>query len=873
MKPRLFFAIGIAAICGLMVILLQTPLSNIENQFTVLKHQLRGSQPVDSNIVIIYVDNDAIATLGWPVRRNFYALMVKALNELGARAVGIEVQFENASQEYPEYDDLLTAVMAQSGNIVLTSYFGTLPAQSDSEPREPIPALTYPNVRDVSLCGDELHLPMEGLIRSAAGIGHVNIMENSAIPIFIVGRNGIVPSFGMELLRISLGAARHDVRFEQGVVRIFGPGDEIEFSCVDDNVTLDLPLSLSGFRSYPLLEVLRSYDALRADLPTTIPVKNFKDKIILVGVVAEGRSVHVSTALHPRIPSLVYHATFLDNALRSAFPSTTGSALIVVLCVFLALICSCAILFLGSPMNKVVAFGAILVAFIVSFIQFMIAGVILPVAPLLVVGLISTVSSLFFRHRFVREQVTTLQAEKETIGAQLRDREAKLAVLERELLDFETRKSDDRTQELLEEIRSYKAEIRALSSKADDMEEFVAGPDIALDNRAEFEQLVYASNGRMKSVVDFVGKIATSDSPVMILGESGTGKELVARALHKRSNRASGAFVAVNCGALSESLLESELFGHERGAFTGAVKDKAGRFELANGGTIFLDEIGEVNEGFQLKLLRVLQEGELERVGGTRTLKINVRVVAATNKDMKEQVKAKKFREDLFYRLNVLAVELPPLRERQEDIPLLIRYFLQRESANMKLSKNVMDALQNYLWPGNIRELESAIKRAVLLAKADNTSMITMNELTEEISSAIAGTVALEDQVLESMREKQFSRSAITETAAELGGLNRGTVAEYLRGEFLKAFAEHGFNRDQTIRYISLTVDSEMNDRVSKRLNEYLANIAEGIDPSQPWEVIKGGLKPKAKNLPQRYHKNLEQVGEAFFRGLWKLGS
>jgi transcriptional regulator with GAF, ATPase, and Fis domain len=358
---------------------------------------------------------------------------------------------------------------------------------------------------------------------------------------------------------------------------------------------------------------------------------------------------------------------------------------------------------------------------------------------------------------------------------------------------------------------------------------------------------------------------------VLILGESGTGKELVAKAIHRHSGRTERPFIAVNCGALSENLLESELFGHEKGAFTGAVKDKLGRFELADGGTIFLDEIGEVTEAFQLKLLRVLQEGELERVGGTKTIKVNVRVLAATNRDLKEQVKLKRFREDLFYRLNVLTVSLPPLRERQEDIPLLIQHFLTREGGEMRISKNVMDALQAYAWRGNIRELESVVRRAVLLARADQRTMVNLKDLTEEVAAATQGTVAIEDQVLESLREKKFSRSSVSDTAEELGGLNRGTVAEYLRGQCLKAFVEQGFQLELAAKHISLSADAEVNDRVRKKLHEYLSNISEVVDSSKPWDEVKSALRPKTKNIPQRYHGYIEQVADAYYRGMLKV--
>jgi len=226
----------------------------------------------------------------------------------------------------------------------------------------------------------------------------------------------------------------------------------------------------------------------------------------------------------------------------------------------------------------------------------------------------------------------------------------------------------------------------------------------------------------MRPVVDFIAKIAESTAPVLILGESGTGKEMVARAIHARSGRKSGPFIAVNCGALSEGLLESELFGHEKGAFTGAVKDRMGRFELAHQGTIFLDEIGETNDGFQVKLLRVLQRGEFERVGGAQTLHADVRVVAATNRNLKELIRTGGFREDLFYRLNVFPIYVPPLRNRTADIVLLADHFLEKYAKQFakpirRLSSGAIDMLMAYHWPGNVRELENCIERAVLVAE------------------------------------------------------------------------------------------------------------------------------------------------------------
>ena len=229
----------------------------------------------------------------------------------------------------------------------------------------------------------------------------------------------------------------------------------------------------------------------------------------------------------------------------------------------------------------------------------------------------------------------------------------------------------------------------------------------------------------IKEVLTTVGKVAPSKSNVLLTGETGTGKELIAGLIHQNSPRAESNFVKVNCAALPENLLESELFGHEKGAFTGAISQRVGRFELANGGTILLDEIADMSSMIQAKILRVLQERQFERVGGSRTIDVDVRVISATNKVLSEEIEAGRFREDLYYRLNVVSIDITPLRERKDDIIVLSKYFLERYRHEMGkevkgLSERAMDALMYHDWPGNIRELENTLERAVLLCESDN---------------------------------------------------------------------------------------------------------------------------------------------------------
>jgi len=269
----------------------------------------------------------------------------------------------------------------------------------------------------------------------------------------------------------------------------------------------------------------------------------------------------------------------------------------------------------------------------------------------------------------------------------------------------------------------------------------------AVESQYQFGNIIGKSKP-MRDVFEIIQKVAPSNATVLIEGESGTGKELVAKSIHFNSPRRDNAFVAVNCSALAESLLESELFGHERGAFTGAVSSKKGRFELAHGGTLFLDEIGELSANLQVKLLRVLQEKTFERVGGVRLIAVDIRVIAATNKNLDLEMRAGRFREDLFYRLNVVHIAIPPLRDRQEDIRLLVNHFLQKYAAERKsavpvrgLAQEVDRLFYDYSWPGNVRELENVIERVMILCPNE---IITDNDLPRGFKSSLHNALHLD---------------------------------------------------------------------------------------------------------------------------------
>jgi len=326
-------------------------------------------------------------------------------------------------------------------------------------------------------------------------------------------------------------------------------------------------------------------------------------------------------------------------------------------------------------------------------------------------------------------------------------------------------------------------------------------------SKEDIEGGIIGSSSAMQEVFKMIGQVAASDVTVMVTGESGTGKELIARAIFQNSLRGQKPYIAVNCAAIPENLIESELFGHEKGSFTGATNQRIGKFELCDGGTIFLDEIGDMALTTQTKILRALQEGEIQRVGSSETIKVDVRMLAATNKPLEEMVKEKTFREDLYYRLNVVRIQLPPLRERKEDVPQLIDFVLKRLARDSKagtksISPEVLTLLDQYGWPGNVRELENIIYRSAVLAQGE---MILIKDLPQEVVKAIGSTVSPKaEPTTEPAAEPAIAPAATVEVAAPSEPLPEeaallgqpttdpyGAVYQALRGTYETNILEH----------------------------------------------------------------------------------
>lgn len=318
-----------------------------------------------------------------------------------------------------------------------------------------------------------------------------------------------------------------------------------------------------------------------------------------------------------------------------------------------------------------------------------------------------------------------------------------------------------------------------------------------LESRFDFKNIIGKSE-KITTLFKMIRDIAPTNTTVLIQGENGTGKELIANAIHFNSPNVKKPFIKLNCGVLAESLLESELFGHVKGAFTGAIKDKIGRFEMANGGTLFMDEIGDITPNMQVKLLRVLQEGEFERVGGIETLKVDVRIVAATNKNLEEEIKQNKFRQDLYYRLNVIPIHVPALRERQDDIKLLVEHFLAKFNAiynkNISpLNEKIMQVLEGYEWPGNIRELENVIERAVVLNKSNK---LVLDDFPEKIYGRQKTTVEFSEEDGLTQAVNEYERALLISELKKNNGnkLQTASKLKINRGTFMSKLKKYNIN-------------------------------------------------------------------------------
>ncbi len=781
--------------------------SGIDSSFNIFFANVRGETQPDTNIVLIHISKEDIDRIGpWPIKRNYYALLINQLNKLESGKIGLEIFLSSRFVTQSVYDQLLKNEIEKSGKVVLSSVAGNIIESGDN------------------FYTDSLSYPSPKLLNENLPSGHLNYVKEEEYKIPLVVKNN-----GIEEKAFALQLAEKSFNQKTVAINFISSWKKIE------NYTF-IQFSELAYKNSSRL-------------------KKLKNKIIIIGISNPQIAPTLQTAFDDKMPGTALHAFALDNLLNSRYLKTDYYSVSGILLVIFLLILLCITnrtkkrKFLQYAFFFAIVLASCFILFSYLHIKTALSFFILPF-----LGILISETILFLIEG--KETLKGVLNEAAILKSLLRKKEEELSLLQSELV-----KKGAGSSELQNRINLLKADIEKLKENKDDS----AKAEIESGSETQnFFGIVYCTE-TMGNVVALIKKAAPTDATILISGESGTGKELAAKAVHLLSDRKENNFIAVNCGALSENLLESELFGHMRGAFTGATTDKKGRFEAADKGTIFLDEIGETTENFQLKLLRVLQSGEIEKVGSSQTNKVNVRVVAATNKNLESLVKEKKFREDLYYRLNVFNIELPPLRERRKDIEILTSYFVNNESENIDVSKAVLQALKNYAWNGNVRELESVIKRAVIFAKSENRNLIQLSDLPGEIVREVKYN--FEEHVLESLRNKRFSHSSITETAKELGNVSRTMISENFRGIVFKFLFETNFSIDETVSIICGTDDKSTKEKVKGKVNSFIYNIEKDIMSidSNDFETVRKKLSPKYKNLPVKFHHYLDETI------LWKL--
>ncbi|HEX3072860.1 MAG TPA: sigma 54-interacting transcriptional regulator, partial [Ignavibacteriales bacterium] len=666
-----------------------------------------GEKDPSGDIIIIHITNDDVQNLGgsWPLKRSYYALLINRLNKLNAGVVGFEIFLSPLSNSQTIYNETLLAEIKKMKTKIV---FSSLLENAYNSGRE--------------IYADSASYPFPKYALAGISTGHLNYYDDYGF---------YIPA------RASLKHGSED-SFSGAILKKY-KGTEIR----DEAVKLNISSSWKKFKNYSFIEFIKFSETEEA-------VREFSGKVVLFGVSDPQIAKTFSAPFNKELPGIALHAFALSNYIMDNHINEDYKLISAILFA----ICAAGIIFLSK--RKLLYYAAGTISFIIiSFILLYFLNIELNysffIIPVFALAAYDSIN-YYAEHK---KKIRAFESESAKMKEELADKRSALKRLQLEL----NLSPEEGQTEILKKISELKTEIGLLKEAEEDKAPIETKE---IQAATDFHGIVY-KNRKMSAVIDLVKKVAPENASVLIYGESGAGKELFARALHELSSRREKNFVAVNCAALSETLLESELFGHVKGAFTNAVSDKTGRFEAADKGTIFLDEIGETSENFQTKLLRILQSGTFEKVGSSKTISVDVRVVAATNKKLEELIAEKKFREDLYYRLNVIKLDIPPLRERKDDIELLAQAFLP---SGLQLSKSVLERFLLYDWRGNVRELDSAVKRAAILAKADDRTIIQLKDIPQEIAGMKKDV--LYERVIESLREKKFSHSSMTDTAREL---------------------------------------------------------------------------------------------------------
>lgn len=857
-KKEYFIFVVIIFVLGILATI-QLPFNETIEDWTVdLQFKIRGERELARDIVLVFIGTEDIHALGgWEITRDYYVYITHFLKSSGARVIGFDLLFSTPALLYPEFDNTMAVFFRAAGNVCLPMVFE----------EQQITDIPIENRTIHGIEGRAPVWPLAALRRNVAGVGFSNLMDEAIIrkvPLFAASGDSVLFSFGVELARLYLGLAPNQLKLSS---------DGLAFPDTNGH-TRNLPfdrqgcLQLNHFGGHHRVNAVSLVDILQIAKSNPDSL-DFNNKLILIAVTAPGTTILKATPFSPALPAALIHATLAENIIYQNYLQTLPKFWNWVLIAILVL----GAILLGQirPKKLQIAGGfcLILLFWLITIIAFARFELVLPVF----YPSIAYFAVIIRRTVSQRKRVDSAnRIQKDGLQEQIATTQSQLTAAEKQFVDLqhqaraasrETAKFSGQQQEL---IRSQKQKVINLEKQLEDLQAFkVASKALA---QTQFPEIIHAKESKMTEILALIAKIGSDDIPVLLLGETGTGKEMIARAIHQSSSRNTAPFVAINCGALPETLLESELFGHVKGSFTGAQSQRRGRFELADRGTLFLDEITETSAGFQARLLRVLQEGAFERVGGEKTIQVNVRMIAASNRNLKQEVTGGTFRADLFYRLNGFPIMLPSLSERSIDIPLLANFFLKKYKYRSisRFSNRAMDILLAHAWPGNVRELENVVRRAAILAQSDNRTMIQLKDLPADLTRHQSNSMIsaihqpLEKQILEMLRQLKFSHASIHETAKALGNRDRGTITEYFRGICFEHLVKADFNLAEAVQSIAKTDDEAAKTRVQKKIESYLNKLKSSLSDNPELVNDESQRQTGFKGLPKMYHPYLEKV-------------
>ena len=662
-------------------------------------------------VQIVYFDDADIETLGgWPLARNIYGFLIEKLSGMGARAIGIHVFWKENNNPNDENDLFLQYMLHKHRGVIGAFYFNQLDTLSKNESYIPELGMGAAGSEECNFYASGIQAPDRDFLGAGARFGFVNLLMN---------REGLIE----EAVQVVQCGDQYYPSFASLIAqRLMHEGQTLP-----PRMKMNYYVTSGQLPKIPVRDIIYHGDAdsVRSKI---------NGSVVILGVISQQLGFEKPTPLGPSMPVIGIHAHIVDNLYSGQylrdFPAWLFIFLLFALGFFMAFVQISRLyikmtIYIGAMLIS--GFGAVL---------FWQAQIIFPLYAflfgLLIFGIITALDHISVQEKHYMEELEKRQALEKKFMERVRN----AARLEEEYSRLR-QKYQDEIEDIREELTTVAEEDAEAIQKA-------------------YPEIVCSGESPMIKILSELKRIGETDEPVLITGESGTGKELIAMAIHRSSSRAEKPFIAVNCGAISESLLESELFGHVKGAFTGASETKTGFFEAADQGTIFLDEISETSIAFQAKLLRVLQEGSYFRVGSTKPRHVTVRIIAATNQDIQQLIRKNRFRQDLFFRLNVLPVHLPPLRNRTQDILPLLNHFLKGKTLNW--TAGAKKVLQNYAWPGNIRELQNITARMKLL---DDEFTLTSEWVKDQLNVSGSGSDdSMDESILELYRELKFRNNA-----------------------------------------------------------------------------------------------------------------